>query len=674
VTGTGRESELGRVRTLVAETSAPPTPVERQLDRTGRSLVAISLGCCAGALGLGLLRGVALGEMLRTTISLAVAAVPEGLPAVATTTLALGVQRMFERRMVVRRLAAVEGLGATTVICADKTGTLTENRMRVAAWHVGDCEYAHPPAGRADPALESAMVIGALCNEAEIDEVGRPLKGSATETALLAAAQALGVDYRTLRARYRLLGIRPRLEGEHWMATVHEDGTRRLLAVKGAPEHVLARAAFHREDGALRPLTAERRQAILRANAHMAGRGLRVLGLASRVVEPECEESYDDLTWVGLVGLTDPVRRGVREAIAACRNAGIRTVIITGDQARTAAAVCRELDLVRNGHVRVVEAAHLALLDEAGLREEARHAHAFARVSPAHKYQIVRALQTGGEVVAMTGDGINDAAALKAADIGVAMGARGTEVARDVADVVLLDDDFGSIVQAVQHGRTTHTNIRKVLTFLLGSNFSEILVTVAALAVGFARPMSPIQFLWLNLVSDVLPALALALEPPEPDVMARPPRDPAEPMLSGRVLARVGADAALLAAGTLGVYHLALARYGPGARAGTLAFETLTSAQLLYALSCRSERRSGFSGLHRNPLLAGVVGGSLGLQILAVAAPPLRRLLGTTPLSAADWGLVAAGVAMPLAVRELARAAAVRDGNPRSHYQRHTRR
>jgi Ca2+-transporting ATPase len=650
VTGTGRNSEVGRVRALVGGAVAPPTPLERQLDRTGRTLVLASLACCAGALGLGLLRGVGLLEMLRTTVSLAVAAVPEGLPAVATTTLALGVQRMVERRMVVRRLGAIEGLGATTVICADKTGTLTENRMKVAAWWVGHARSK-------DHVLERAAALAVLCNEAEVDEQGEPARGSATEVALLVAARHLGVDCRSLRSRLPLLRVQPRMDLAHWMATVHDQGPgRRLVAVKGAPEQVLARAKYVFDGGEPRLLTEEDRRAIVGANGHLARRGLRVLGLAFKEVEPEWELSYEGLVWVGLVGLVDPVRAGVRDAIAACRAAGIRTVILTGDQAATAAAVSRELDLVRQGEVRVLEATELARMDERELREAVRQAHVFARVSPAHKYQIVRALQAGGEVVAMTGDGVNDAAALKAADVGVAMGAAGTDVAREVADVVLLDDDFRSVVGAVEQGRTIQRNIGKSLRFLLGSNFSEILVTLGGLALALGRPLSPIQFLWLNLVSDVLPALALALEPPEPDVMDRPPRDPAKPLLGGRTLASLAGDAALMSAGTLGAHALALARGRTGAAATTVAFSTLTTTQLLYALSSRSESRSGFTRLGSNPLLTGVVAGSLGLQVLSVALPPLRRLLGTAPLGAPDWALVLGGATLPIAVREVARA------------------
>jgi len=315
------------------------------------------------------------------------------------------------------------------------------------------------------------------------------------------------------------------------------------------------------------------------------------------------------------------------------------------------AAKCKSQQL-SSRQVRVLEASRLVGITPDILKGLARQVDVFARVSPTHKYQIVQALQAGGEVVAMTGDGVNDAPALKGSDIGVAMGARGTELARDLADVVLLDDNFSSIVGAVEQGRTIYANIRKALKFLLATNFSEIIVTVAAMALGVARPMSALQFLWINLLTDVFPALALSFEPAEPQVMEQPPRNPADPILSRQTLTGMAADAGLISAVTLGAYGLAVSRYGVGAPATTVAFSTLTSAQLCYAITCRSEHRSGFSGLDRNPLLLAALGGTLALQVAAVVAPPLRRLLGTTPLGAADWGLVATGAVVPLIVKE----------------------
>jgi P-type Ca2+ transporter type 2C len=657
VTATGPRTEIGRIRALVAGAGSPPTPLELQLDRTGRRLVGLSLGACAAALGLGVLRGVPLLEMARSAISLAVAAVPEGLPAVATTTLALGTQRMLGRGTLVRRLAAVESLGAVTIICADKTGTLTENRMTVDSWCIGRREYGQ---GReladeraTDVALAWALSIAVLCNEADLADDGQAGRGSSTETALLTAAREAGLDYREHRRCHPLLRRRQRTDGDTWMGTVHVTADGDLVTIKGAPEEVLGRATRWIDEGDERPLTGEVRQELRAVNDRIAARGLRVLGLAYKKLAIEAEADYEGLVWIGLVALTDPIRPGVGDAIRACRAAGIRTILLTGDHVRTAAAIYRELRL-GNGAPHVFDGSHVDELDADTLGQLVREVDVFARVSPADKYRIVRALQAAGEVVAMTGDGINDAAALRAADVGVAMGARGTDVARDVADVVLMRDDFDGIVAAIAQGRTIHANIGKSLRFLLATNFSEILVTLAALAVGIARPMSAIQFLWINLLSDVAPALALAVEPAGADVMSRPPRDPAAPMLCRATLSGIAGDAAVLAATTLGVHALALGRYGAGPRATTLAFSTLTSAQLLHALTYRSRGPHGPATVGRG-VLPTVVAGTLGAQLAAMTLPPLRNLLGLTSLSVSDWAIVTGASVLPFILKELRR-------------------
>jgi P-type Ca2+ transporter type 2C len=651
VTATGQDTEIGVLHTLVAQAASPPTPLERQLDGLGRQLVGISLGCCGVALILGLARGIPALAMLRTVISLGVAAVPEGLPAVATTTLALGMQRMLRARVLVRRLGAVEGLGAVTVICVDKTGTLTENRMSVAGWYLGGEEYGEAPLPvGGDATVSRALAVAVLCNDAELNGHGE-LRGTSTEGALLLAAARAGADARVLRDRFPRVGARPRHDGETWMGTVHETRTGgRLVTVKGAPEDVLARSGWWLDGDTERPLDARARARMEAASGRFATEGMRVLGLAFKTIEVEDGAScYEDLVWVGLVALRDPVRPGVREAIAACQAAGIRIVMLTGDHAETASAVARQLGIGKDAP-RVADTTVLATGDEAAVRGLVREVDVFARVSPAHKYRIVRALQEGGDVVAMTGDGVNDAAALRAADVGVAMGARGTDVARDVADVVLVDDDFAGMVSAIEQGRTIRTNVGRALRFLLATNASEIVVTLGALAVGGASPLSAIQFLWINLLSDVAPGLALAVEPAEPDVMLRPPRDPAEPMLNREGARGMAVDAGWLSASTLLVHALAVARYGSGARAGSIAFSTLTTGQLLYAFRCTSDTRRGPLGIG-GPLLTGVVGGSMALQIAVATLPPLRGILGLTPLAAGDWLLVGAGALMPFVTR-----------------------
>ncbi len=680
VTATGRATEIGRIRALVGEAVPPVPPLVRELDAMGQRLVAVSLGLSGVALGLGLLRGVPFLEMLRTAIALAVAAVPEGLPAVATTTLALGMQRMRRQGALVRRLAVVESLGSVTVICVDKTGTITENRMTVQEWFVGGHTLFPPAAPRAAeplpssgsvapriiaPTLRRALEIAVLCNEAELESTfeGRSLgKGSATELALLTAARDAGLDDRALRRRFPRQRLEPRRESQNWMGTVHDVGPhRQFVAVKGAPEAVLRLSNQWHDGLTVHPLTGEVRRAVTTANAQMAERGMRVLALAYAEHERYEAAPYDNLVWAGLVGLADPIRPGVRQAIAACHRAGIRVVMLTGDQPLTALAIARQLAPDPLRRLQVFDASRLAAVDTRTLAARARVVDVFARVSPVHKYEIVRALQEAGEVVAMTGDGINDAPALRMADVGIALGSAGTAVAREVADVVLADDNFTTLVESIAHGRTIYANTGKAVRFLLATNLSEILVTLGALAGGIARPLRAIQFLWINLLSDVFPALALAVEPTEPTVMTEPPRDPAASMLSSAVLRAITRDAATLSAVTLAAYAAAATRHGVGARSSTVAFSTLTAGQLLHALTCRSEHRPGLSGLPASPALLGALGGTLGLTAAGVTVPFLRRLLQTTPLSGLDVVTVATAAGLPLLTHEL-RTRTVRPG------------
>jgi Ca2+-transporting ATPase len=657
VTATGRRTELGRIRTLVSEATAPRTPLERQLDQTGRQLAFASLGLCGGLFIVGVLRGLPAFGVFRTAASLAVAAVPEGLPTVATTTMALGMRRMLERRTLVRRLASVESLGSTTVICVDKTGTVTENRMTAGRWHVAGRDHAQETLapGAIDPGLAQALTVAVLCNEATltVDANGAPeIQGSATEVALLVGARAAGVDGGVLREQHPLLAMSPRADGRNWMGSLHAADGHRLVAVKGTPSEVLRMCTrWLGTDGDTALDRAERRR-ILSVNDRMADEGLRVLGLAFTRIDAEAAARWDALTWIGLVGLIDPIRPGVAETIAVCHQAGIRPVMITGDQGLTALAVGRKLGLPRNGELRMLEAGELARLDESALRGVVREVDVFARVAPAQKYEIVRALQAGGDVVAMTGDGINDGPALKAADIGVAMGERGTEMARDIADVVLMDDDFGSIVAAVEQGRTLRANLRKALRFLFSTNLSEVLVTGAAMLVGRAQPLSAIHLLWINLVTDVVPALALGMEPAEPGIMHQPPPAPGSALLGRDALVTTVVDAGVMAATTLGAFGLTLARSGDGLRASTVAFSTLAGGQLLYALACRSDAQPGLRRLRDSPILLAGVGGMLVLQAATLVVRPLRALLRTTPVGLADLALIGAGAATPVLVRE----------------------
>jgi Ca2+-transporting ATPase len=674
VVATGARTEVGAIQAMVGQARAPQTPMQRQLERLGTQMVWLSLGICGAVFGIGLLRGYGLVQMLRTAVSLAVASVPEGLPTVATTTLALGIRAMRRRNVLVRRLDAVETLGAVQVICMDKTGTLTVNRMSVLALHAG-LERLQVSAGRllgargeidagAREDVLRLLHIAALCSEVRIDGAGRALvlNGSATEIALVELALACGVDVPALRARHPRLDVHYRADGRNWMGTVHalgEGSTGRLLAVKGSPAEVLALCRWVLRGDARIELDEDRRAAILRENERMAGEALRVLGVAYALRTPADAAAATpgfqdgDLVWVGLAGMADPIRAGVRELIALFHQAGIRTVMITGDQSGTAQAIGRTLELSGEPHIETLDSAELARIEPALLCALAEKVQVFSRVSPAHKLEIVQALQRAGRVVAMTGDGVNDSPALKAADIGVAMGRSGTEVARSVADVVLEDDELATMIVAVSEGRTIYDNIRKAVHFLTATNLSEISVMLVATAAGLGTPLSALQLLWINLLTDVAPALALAVEPAEPDVLQRPPRDPQQPIIGRAQLLRYGLESAAIAAGTMLAYGYGWLRYGPGPRSGSLAFNALTLAQLLHAYSCRSSRFGVFrrGGQRPNRRLDLAVGGSALLQA-ATVLPPLRGLLGTASPAPLDLAVVAAGAGLPFLINE----------------------
>ncbi len=642
VTATGTATEIGRVQAMLGDVRPPQTPIERQLGEVGRELVLVNGAICAAVAGIGILRGQPWQTVLRSAISLAVAAVPEGLPAVATTTLALGIQDMRTRHILVRRLDAVETLGAVQVVCLDKTGTLTANLMEVAALHLDAAHRAPEHLAGLPRALAARLLeVATLCSEVEEGEHG--LVGSPTETALVRAGMALGLSPAGLRARWPLLRSVPRAEGRKRMATLHAGAGHlgaagALLAVKGDPAELLARCTGMATARGTMPLDAAARRAVLVANERMAGGALRVLGVACREGggDPADEQA---LTWLGLVGLADRLRPGAAPVIAALHGAGVRTMMITGDQSATAYAIARQLGLSHQGEVRVLEAGALRDLDPAMLAALAPQADVFARVSPANKLQIVRALQQAGHIVAMTGDGINDGPALRAADIGVAMGAAGTDVAREVADIVLADDELSGIIEAIRLGRATYANIRKVLRYLVGTNASETIVMLGAALAGLPEPLSPIQLLWLNIVSDPLPALALGLEPPEDDLMAQPPHDARAPILSPDDFRRLLREGAVMGGAAL----VAAVAGPPGA-----AFHGLTLAQLVHALLCRSEHHGVFDR-GRPPVngkLMAALATCLGLQVAAQGIGPLRRLLG---LPLMGPGAVAAALATAVA-------------------------
>lgn len=663
VVATGRQTEIGTIQVLVGETRPPDTPMQRQLATLGNQMVLLSVGICGMVFLIGLARGYGWLQMLKSSISLAVAAVPEGLPTVATTTLALGIRNMRRHHVLVRHLDAVETLGAMQVICLDKTGTITLNRMSVLTLHSGgrritlvnDAFYDNGV--RMDPyesdELLRLMHVAVLCNETELSGAAGDymFKGSATETALVHLAIAAGVSVDALRQQYPRVQVEYRTEKHNYMRTMHvmEEGGK-FIAVKGSPAEVLELCGWWIKDGVRFPLTETERAAILIENDRMAGEAQRVLGFAYMELAQEADEtSTQDLIWLGLTGMADPVRQGVKELIALFHHAGIDTVMITGDQSTTAFAIGKELGLSGSKELNILDSTRLEQLDPEVLTGLAQKVNIFSRVSPANKLQIMQALQRAGKVAAMTGDGINDGPALKVADIGVAMGGVGTEVARDVADVVLEDDNLHTMIVAVSEGRTIYNNIRKSVHFLTATNLSEIMMMLGSIGTGLGTPLTTMQLLWINLVTDIFPALALAVEPPEPDILSRAPRDPQEPIVSSSDFKRYGFESLAMTAGAMSSYGYAVARYGIGPQAGTVAFMTLTMAQLLHAYNCRSDQSRAVSHepLRPNSYLNLALGTTAALQLASVAVPGLRSLLGNTLPGLTDMAVISAGSILP---------------------------
>lgn len=680
VVATAQNTEMGKIQTLVGTTTPPATPMERQLDQAGSQLVWLSSAVCGLVFGIGLLRGYGWLPMLKTSISLAIAAVPEGLPAVATTTLALGIKDMQKHKVLVRRLEAVEALGSVQSLCLDKTGTLTANRMSVVELQTSDTHLQvrdghlwhgdHPPSAQQMDAVLPLLHTLVLCNESEINgnwkeqEQAPMLRGSATENALVELALAAGVDVVQVRQRHPLLQMRHRSEDRNYMQTLHAlPNHQRRIAVKGSPTEVLALCQRQLRDGQHMPLTDADRMQIELDNERMASNALRVLGAAYLDTDdPDADAA--NLVWLGLVGMADPIRHGVKDLMATFHRAGIDTIMITGDQSTTAYAIGKELQLSRGEQLQILDSTYLANLEPEMMQALCQRAHIFARISPAHKLQIVQALQRAGRVVAMTGDGINDAPALKAADVGVAMGHTGTDVAREVADVVLEDDDLQTMAIAVSRGRTIYNNIRKSVHFLLSTNLSEIMVMLAGTSLGIGQPLTAMQLLWLNLVTDIFPGLALALEPPEPDVLSQPPRNPADPILRTADFQRIALESTLLSSSALGAYGYGLLRYGVGAQSSAIAFMSLTTAQLLHAISCRSTSHSIFQprSLPPNRYLAIALAGSLTLQFLTTLVPGLRQLLNIAPLHWQDSLAIGASALLPLLANEATKLIAPQTG------------
>ncbi|WP_165247361.1 cation-translocating P-type ATPase [Paludisphaera soli] len=693
ITATGMATEMGRIAEMLQSAPTELTPLQVELARVGRMLgaivVVIAVVMIATILLVEEVRGIsAFFDVLILGVALAVAAVPEGLPAVVTAVLALGVQRMAARKAIVRRLSAVETLGSATVVASDKTGTLTRNEMtvRVVAVASGRADFGgtgYDPEGAIDfrgegpddgalrEEVRHALSVAARANNAVVQErEGRwTVQGDPTEGALVVAARKAGLADEALEARYDRVGEVPFSSERKLMSTVHTDAERLeriLVFTKGAPDVLIARCTHELVGEGKRPLADDRRAELLRSNEELAGKALRVLGVASRELPADApeRESVDEgvereLVFLGLIGMIDPPRGEARQAVERARGAGIRPIMITGDHPITASVIATELGISADG--RVTTGATLQQLSDEELAATVREVSVYARVNPEHKLRIVRALQADGETVAMTGDGVNDAPALKAADIGVAMGIAGTDVSKEAADVILTDDNFATIISAVEEGRAIFENIRKFLRYLISSNIGEVFTmffgVLLAKAIGLEAeegsgvilPLLATQLLWINLVTDGAPALALGVDPADPGVMDRPPRPSGEGVITRRMWIGIVLIGAVMAVGTLLVLDGCLPGgliEGSGSLryAQTMAFTTLMMFQLVNVFNARSDDESAFHGLFRNPWLWGAVGLSLLLHVAVIYAPFLQVAFSTTALSLNDW-LVCAAVA-----------------------------
>lgn len=677
VTAIGAATELGRIGTLVAETPDQVPPLRQRLDELGRQLVYLVLVIGVVIFLAGWWRGDGLLVMLETAISLAVAAVPEGLPAVTTLILALGVLRMARSNAIVRHLPAVETLGSATVICTDKTGTLTENRMVVREYRLGDgrtigADASGLAAGcMVDELWRRTLEAAVLCNEASLSGSGGTI-GDPTETALLESARRLGVDIEQLRKIYPKVGEEPFDTATRRMITIHHlAGGGELACLKGAPSVVLGMCsgvAIRDESAAgvtTVELTESRRLALVRANEEMAAKALRVLAIAEKQEEGAISDRRHGYRFLGMIGLLDPPRREAAPAIEQAYQAGIRVVMLTGDQLNTARAIAAELRIEEKGALEARHARELAEVSGPELARLAGSVQVFARVSPEDKLRIVEALKQAGEVVAVTGDGVNDAPALKRADIGVAMGQRGTETAREAADVVLTDDNFATIIKAVEGGRTIYANITKFVQLLLSENLAEVLFIFLAIVLGLPLPLQPLQILWVNLLTDIFPALALALEPPSAEIMKSPPRRADKSMLSGSFFMLVGWQGVMLGLICLGYYLVALQKYGPGEHARTIALFTIIGVQIGHLFNCRSRTRSAFEGLFVNHYIWLAILLVVVLQLLAVFVEPLPTLLQTDLINGGDLVAIIGSILLPILIVEVVKILA-RRGERRS--------
>lgn len=672
---TGMATEMGQICGMIQEAGQEETPLQRRLAQMGRWLVGFCIFICAVVVVAGIVRGEAAYQMFLAGVSLAVAAIPEGLPAIVTVALAIGVQKMIRRNAVIRRLPAVETLGCATVICTDKTGTLTQNEMTVRVVVAAkDCfevtGEGYDPKGefkgagdRQGPQFSLLMKTAALCNNAVLERRSIPVKGlfrgitcrpksrewsvlgDTTEGALLVMAAKAGFWREIIEEKEERVVELP-FDSERKRMTVVYRQPSGVMAVyvKGAPDVILDLCTHTYKDGTVVPLSDEDRKEILRQNSFLAGKALRVLAFAYRELPAGTfdfsEESIErQLIFLGMAGMIDPPRPAAVKAVKTCRRAGIKVVMITGDHQSTAYAVGKDIGIISKGDL-LLTGRDLDLMSDRQLQEMAEEVTVYARVSPKHKLQIVRALKKLGHVVAMTGDGVNDAPAVKEADIGIAMGIAGTDVTKEASAIILADDNFNSIVSAIEEGRGIYDNIRKFIRYLLSCNVGEVLTMLFAVLAGLPLPLMPIQILWMNLVTDGLPAMALGIDPYDRDIMTRQPRHPGESVFSNGLAWRIISSGTAIGLGTLLLFWVGF-KLGDVVLARTMAFNTLVFFQLFYVFTCRSEYHTIFEvGFLTNPHLVGVVLISAFLQLAVCYVPFLQAVFDTVPLNWLHWALI----------------------------------
>ncbi len=678
---TGMSTQLGAIATMLEEAPEEATPLQRKLDDFGKKLgtailvlcgVMFLLGVGEEFLRHGMVKEGTVFELFLTAVSLAVAAIPEGLPAIVTIVLAIGVQLMSREKAIVRRLPAVETLGSVTMICSDKTGTLTRNKMSVTAF---DSDGVSGSAASVDLERSSHRLLleaMSLCNDASLGSgegtgEGAAATGDPTEIALLELAALHGIRPASLAVEAPRVGELPFDSGRKMMSTTHERGGKRFVVTKGAVDRILEKCDRYFRDGEERPLDAAARKAILDSVEAMAGRALRVLGAAWRPLaageDPSGEGLEEGLVYVGHVGMIDPPRLEVRDSIAACRASGIGVTMITGDHKATALAIARELGIAQ-GRDDALSGPELDLLDDAALAEKAKRVRVFARVSPEHKVRIVKAFRSLGHIVSMTGDGVNDAPSLKAADIGVAMGITGTDVSKGASDMILADDNFATIVRAIEEGRNIYNNIRKAVLYLLSCNAGEIVTVFTAVMVGFPIPLLPIHILWVNLVTDTFPALSLGMDPGDPGVINEKPRDPGESLFAHGGMRFLVLNGLVIGGISIGAFFLGLWRAGIEGLTGeaavalgrTMSFASLSLSQLFHSFNLRHRTRSIFSvGILGNRYLVGAFFLGFLLQAVIIVVPALADFFKVTCICGTDWLIVFALSSLALFVNEIAK-------------------